>query len=95
MKQKINIRLSLIAFIAVIFSAVSITLVYYNLFQNQVRADLQINARIISDCRIFQRSHEATGGDAECVALQLEVDEARVDQRAIPQVCSVDQCVAG
>ncbi|MDD5833087.1 MAG: ATP-binding protein [Clostridiales bacterium] len=65
MKQKINIRLSLIAFIAVIFSAVSITLVYYNLFQNQVRADLQINARIISDCRIFQRSHEAAGGDAE------------------------------
>ena len=65
MKQKINIRLSLIAFIAVIFSAVSITLVYYNLVQNQVRADLQINARIISDCRIFQRSHEAAGGDAE------------------------------
>ena len=40
MKQKINIRLSLIALIAIITTTVGITSVYYNLFQRQVRNDL-------------------------------------------------------
>ena len=41
MKQKINIRLSLIALIAIITTTVGITSVYYNLFQRQVRNDLK------------------------------------------------------
>ena len=47
MKQKINIRLSLIALIAIITTTVGITSVYYNLFQRQVRNDLQSYSRML------------------------------------------------
>ncbi len=41
MKQKINSRLGLIALIAIMMTAIGLTLVYYNLFRVQVRADLR------------------------------------------------------
>lgn len=44
MKQKINLRLIMVAIIAVILTMVSIILVCYSLFQEQVKKDLRITA---------------------------------------------------
>ena len=64
MKQKINLRLSLIAVIAVIAAVLGITFVY-NLFQSQVKADLQINAGLLADTELFQTLYSEAGSDAE------------------------------
>lgn len=52
MKQKINNRLVLIAFIAVIVTTIGITFVYYNLFQDQVKKDLRTEAELLVDTGI-------------------------------------------
>ena len=57
MKQKINIRLSLIALIAIITTAVGITMVYYSLFQGQVRNDLKQNAVLLVETDLFQNAY--------------------------------------
>ncbi len=57
MKKKINIRLSLIALIAIITTAVGITMVYYNLFQRQVRNDLKQNAVLLVETDLFQNAY--------------------------------------
>ncbi len=54
MKKKINLRLSLIALIAVIATAVGVTFVYYSLFQAQVRNDLKQNAEILLETGVFE-----------------------------------------
>ena len=56
MKQKINLRLFLIALIAVVASTVAITFVYYELFSRQVRQDLKIHAELLGDAGIFETS---------------------------------------
>ena len=48
MKQKINARLIFISVLAVLATAVGITLVYYQYFQEQVKRDLKTEARILS-----------------------------------------------
>ncbi len=48
MKQKINLRLIAISILAVFATVIFITLVYYELFQEQVRKDLRTEARILS-----------------------------------------------
>lgn len=53
MKKRINLRLILIAGIAVIVTMICMTGIYYKLFQGQVRKDLQINARLLSDTGLF------------------------------------------
>ena len=55
MKQSINLRLVLIALIAIVMTAVGITLVYYNLFQGQVRNDLKQNAKLLMETEVFQQ----------------------------------------
>ncbi len=57
MKKKINIRLSLIALIAIITTAVGITMVYYNLFQRQVRNDLKQNAVLLVETDLVQNAY--------------------------------------
>lgn len=57
MKQKINLRLSLIALIAVIATTVGITFVYYGLFQGQVRNDLRLNAVLLMETEVFQNAY--------------------------------------
>lgn len=59
MKQKINLRLFLIALIAVVVSTVAITFVYYDLFSRQVRADLKLHAELLNDTEIFQSMYDA------------------------------------
>lgn len=65
MKQKINIRLGLIALIAIITTTLGITLVYYNLFQVQVRSDLRQNAALLVETGIFQNAYAAGKENAE------------------------------
>ena len=53
MKQKINLRLALIALLAVLATAVGITLVCYNLMCQQVRRDLRTSAELLGASGIF------------------------------------------
>lgn len=57
MKQKINLRLSLIALIAVITTTIGITFVFYGLFQGQVRSDLKENANLLVETEVFQQAY--------------------------------------
>ena len=54
MKQKINSRLIAISVLSIIATVVCITLVYYELFQEQVKRDLKTEARIISAAGLSQ-----------------------------------------
>ena len=57
MKQKINLRLTLIAMIAVISATIGVTLVYYNLFKRQVQRDLEMYTRLLGDTGVFQAAY--------------------------------------
>ncbi len=57
MKQSINLRLGLIALIAILMTALGITLVYYSLFQKQVRDDLKLNAELLVETGVFQNAY--------------------------------------
>ncbi len=59
MKQKINIRLSVVALIAIIATTIGVTLVYYSLFQKQVRLDLKQNARLLVETELFQNAYQS------------------------------------
>lgn len=59
MKQKIKLRLFLIAVIAVVVSTVAVTFVYYELFSRQVRQDLKLHAELLNDTELFQDMYEA------------------------------------
>lgn len=52
MKQKINVRLILISLLAILVTMVGITIVYYELFLNQIRADLALEARMLQEAGI-------------------------------------------
>lgn len=57
MKQRINIRLSLIALIAIVTTIIGITQVYYRLFQGQVRNDLKQIADLLAETELFQNAY--------------------------------------
>ncbi|MDO4477944.1 MAG: ATP-binding protein [Lachnospiraceae bacterium] len=69
MKQRINLRLGLIALIAIVTTALGIILVSYNMFQNQVRRDLKQNARLLMETEVFQRAYN-TGSSWDGQALE-------------------------
>lgn len=58
MKKKINIRLVLIAIVAVLSTMLLITLIYYDLFRRQVMEDLQTYSRLLGSCRETARMEE-------------------------------------
>ncbi len=64
MKQKINLRLSLIALIAIIATSIGVTLVYYQIFQRQVRDDLKQNAELLVESDLFQTAYTSGKGSA-------------------------------
>jgi len=74
MKNKINIRLIIIAVIAIVFTFLGTTLVYYNLFQKQVKDDLAIAARLLRDTNYF----ESTSVDVSKLNLSEDLNELRV-----------------
>ncbi len=53
MKRKINLRLIGIAVLAVLATTVSMTIIYYGLFQKQVRDDLRMEAELLKDVGVF------------------------------------------
>ena len=77
MKQKINLRLSMIALLAVIATTLGITYVYYNLFQTQVKNDLYTDVRLLADTGLFQKLY----ADAE-------EDAGRIDRSALAELNS-------
>ncbi len=65
MKQKINLRLGLIALIAIVMTSIGTTLVYYNLFKRQVRNDLKQSARILAETGTFRNAYERETGKSK------------------------------
>lgn len=74
MKSKINKRLAGIAVLAVIATVVGITIIYYGLFQRQVRADLSVSAKLLRDTHYFESSNI----DTEDIDLSTDIEELRV-----------------
>lgn len=52
MKQKINVRLIFISILAILTTMVGITFVYYGLFQDRIRDDLAVEARLLAETGI-------------------------------------------
>ncbi len=65
MEQKINIRLSFIALLAVVFVTAANLLVFYNLFRTQITNDLKMNAHLLMETEVFQREYDSIGNDPE------------------------------
>ena len=82
MKQKINLVLTLIALIAVFSATIGVTLLYYSLFQSQVKKDLALYTRLLSDTGVFQSAYagnEDINAYVENSALrQLRHDNPRI-----------------
>ena len=74
MKSKINIRLVGIAILAVIATVIGITIIYYSLFQKQVRADLSVSANLLKDTHYF----ESVNIDIDEIDLSTDLNELRV-----------------
>lgn len=65
LKKKINIRLVLIAIVAVFSTMLMITLIYYDLFRRQVMEDLQTYSRLLGSCRGTEQMEETGKGAIE------------------------------
>ncbi len=75
MKQKINIRLVSIAILATIVTIISITFVYYGIFQDRVKKDLEVEARILSEAGISGLiSNESVMGDEDIRITWISAD---------------------
>ncbi len=74
MKRKINTRLVLIAILAVLASTISTTIVYYNLFQKQIRNDLSVSAKLLKDTHYFETPDISTDN----IDLSTDISELRV-----------------
>lgn len=80
MKKKINLQLVGIAIIAIIATAISITIAYYGLFQRQIREDLKVSAKLLKDMHYF----ETVGNDINNINnnshidLSTDIEELRV-----------------
>lgn len=74
MKSKINIRLVGIAILAVIATVIGITIIYYSLFQKQVRAELSVSAKLLKDTHYF----ESVNIDIDEIDLSTDLSELRV-----------------
>ena len=74
MKKKINLRLLGIAILAIIATFIGITIVYYSLFQRQVRRDLAISAKLLKDTHFF----ESVNTDTDEINLSTDISELRV-----------------
>ena len=61
MKQKINLRLGLIALVALVLTAAAVTMVYYDLFRQQVGRDLRQTAQLLGQSQEFRRAGQMPG----------------------------------
>ena len=90
MKQKINIRLGLVALVALVLTTLGVTTVYYNLFQQQVRRDLRVTAEMLSASAVFedpQTIPELPAGDLRVTWVDGEgrvLYDNETDPRSLP-----------
>ncbi|MDO4467269.1 MAG: ATP-binding protein [Bacillota bacterium] len=74
MKSKINSRLVGISILAIVSTVIGITLIYYNLFQTQIRQDLSISAKLLKDTHYF----ESVNINTDTINLSTDITELRV-----------------
>lgn len=74
MKNKINVRLVGIAILAIIATVIGITIIYYSLFQKQVRSDLSVCAKLLKDTHYF----ESVNINIDEIDLSTDINELRV-----------------
>ena len=74
MKKKINVRLVGIAIIAILATVIGTTIIYYGLFQRQVRADLSVSAKLLRDTHYF----ESVNVDTDDIDLSTDIEELRI-----------------
>ncbi|MCR4610957.1 MAG: two-component sensor histidine kinase [Lachnospiraceae bacterium] len=74
MKSKINKRLVGISILAIIATFIGITIIYYGLFERQVRSDLAVSAKLLKDTHFF----EVVNVDADGIDLSTDINELRV-----------------
>lgn len=75
MKQKINKCLILTAMLGVIATLISMTFIFYGLFQRQVKKDLQMNAEILAASGVFGKDASDENLDRD---YHIDVKELRV-----------------
>lgn len=74
MKKKINIRLVGIAVLAILATVIGTMITFYNLFQEQVRTDLIVSARLLRDTHCFDLREQ----DTDQIDLAYDLEELRV-----------------
>ena len=74
MKQKINLRLGLIALVALILTTVGVTKVYYDLFRQQVGRDLRLTAHLLGRSGEFTRGNAPALQDPEVRITWVDAD---------------------
>ncbi len=73
MKKKINQRLIEITILAVILTTICMTFVYYEIYQNQVKNDLQMMAKTLSSSNAFYHGLQSQNG-----SFKMGIDNLRI-----------------
>ena len=79
MKQKINLSLMTLSVLAIFVTMFCLTSVYYNLFQEQVRKDLKIEARMLSETGISNLFGSLLSASLISTDLTVETVEKEAD----------------
>ena len=74
MKRKINLRLGLIALVALLLTAVGVTTVYYDLFRQQVGRDLRLTAQLLGQTGEFVPGNTPTLQNPEVRITWVDAD---------------------
>lgn len=74
MKKEINLRLVAIAILAIVATVIGISFIYYGLFQQQVRSDLSVSAKLLKDTHYF----ESPDIVQDKIDLSTDISELRV-----------------
>ena len=73
MKKKINLRFIEITIIAIIMTTICMTFVYYGIYQNQVKKDLQLMGKTLSSTNSFYQELKN-----QPKSLKLGIDNLRI-----------------
>lgn len=74
MKKKINIGFVIISILAIVTTVIGVTFIYYGLFQQQIRSDLEISAKLLKDTHFF----ESEDTKPDIIDLSADMTELRV-----------------
>ncbi len=73
MKKKINLRLIEIAILSIIMTTICMTFVYYGIYQNQVKKDLQIMGKTLSSVAVFSEEQRRQSQSIELGTNDLRI----------------------